>query len=107
MGVPLETIERMATALRGYANEAKVRLKQDGSDLPGWIRVFCPGLMTGDANSAKMPRLCTAEGGTNPAETFHPSPTKLNGGWGYYAIERGRDKEAGRVVELYFYQEGK
>lgn len=42
----------------------------------------------------------------------HRSGDQMNGGWGYYLIERGKDflnvpwQECPRVVELYLYKEG-
>jgi len=113
LGIPLEYLENIDMTLTGFAKEALLHFKQGSLELPGRIRVFCQKRMIDDAFSAKASGLYHAEQAMEHAQMIHPSNTKMNEGWGYYVIERGRDfasnhcKESCRVIELYVYKEGK
>jgi hypothetical protein len=113
LGIPLEYLEIIDMTLTGFAKEMLLYYKQGSLEMPGRIRVFCQRKMIDDANSAKTSRLYNAKQAMEHAQIIHPFGTKMNEGWGYYVIERGRDfasipsKESCRVVEIYLYKEGK
>jgi hypothetical protein len=113
LGIPVKGVENIETTLRSFAREALAHFKPGKVELPGRIRIFCQKKMIDDANSVKISRLDNVEQAMEHAQIIHPSGTKMNEGWGYYVIERGRDfasipcKESCRVVELYVYKEGK
>jgi len=113
LGIPPECLNKIKRTLIEFVQQARVHFNQGSLEFPGRIRVFCQKKMIDDANSAKTSRRYNAEQAMEHAQMIHPSGAKMNEGWGYYVIERGRDfasnpcKESCRVIELYVYKEGK
>lgn len=112
MGMPRENLESIDRMLAGFAEEALADFKPGSLELPGRVRVFCQPKMIGAANSAQTARLHAAEQGMKQAQLFHPSGTKMTGGWGCFLIKRRGDaaEEASlsseHFVDLYLYREG-
>lgn len=107
LGIPQEYLENIDRALTGYAKEALEHFKQGGLELPGRIRVFCQKKMVAAANSEKISRLYNSE----QAQNIHPPSTIMNGGWGYFIIERSADNASPSerfhpYIDLYLYKEG-
>lgn len=105
LGVPPEWIGKVEMTLTGVAKLALVPIKPGSSERSGSIRVFCQKKLIDDANSTKTAR-------PGHAEQTYPSATIMNGGWGYFLIERGGNvstdsSESSRnSVDLYLYKEG-
>jgi hypothetical protein len=112
LGIPPEYVENIEMMLTGFAKEALVHFKQGGLELPGRIRIFCQKKMIDNANSAKTSRPYDTEQTLEHAQFVHHPGTKINGGWGYFLIERGGDVSTGssasswNSVDLYLYKEG-
>lgn len=107
LGVPPEWIGKVEMTLTRVAKLAAVPAKQGGFERSGIIRVFCQKRMIDDANPAKSSRPDHAEPTMEPVTIKDPSGTMMNGGWGYFIIERSSDDAgASELVDLYLYQEG-
>jgi len=112
LGIPPECIESIEMTLTGFANEALVPFKQGRPEQPGSIRVFCPKKIIADADSAKTLVPYYAEPGMEQAPAIPYPGTNMNGGWGYFLIERGGNLSADSSVsswnsiDLYLYKEG-
>jgi hypothetical protein len=113
LGMPLACVENIAMLVTEFAKESPVDYKQEGSEFPPRIRIFCQKKIIDDANAAR------ATSRPDPTEqAMEHSPmildfgTKMNGGWGCFLIERGgnvSDDASLRshyVVDLYLYKEG-
>jgi hypothetical protein len=72
---------------------------------PICIRLFCK-------RGAVVSKHFDAKQSLETAEKVHDSEIKMNGGWGYFLIKRGKDfstassMECHPVIELYLYKEG-
>jgi hypothetical protein len=112
MGIPLEYLEDIEMTLTGFAKEALVHFKRGGLELPERIRVFCQKKIIDNAYSAKTSRPYDTEQVLEHAQFVYPTDTKINGGWGYFLIERGGNVSTGtsasswNSVDLYLYKEG-
>jgi len=112
LGISLEYLENIGKTLRGFANEVLMHFIQGSSELSVHIRVFCQKKIIDNVNYAKTSRLYNAEESMEHAQIIHPSSTKMNGGWGYFLIERGGNVSTGSCVsarnsvDLYLYKEG-
>lgn len=89
--IPVECIERIKGTISEIVKGVRSSFRHRLPDLP--VR-FC--LFSNKTAKARV----------------RDSGDQMNGGWGYYVIERGRDflnatcQECPRVVELYIYEEG-
>jgi hypothetical protein len=113
VGLPPECVENIDMTLTGLANEAMAHFKQGSAELPGRIRVFCREKMTAEASSPEASMSCHAEPGMDHSLAIPHPGTKMEGGWGYFLIERGGNLAAGfsasswNLIDLYLYKEGK
>ena len=91
LGLPPEYLKRIEGTVSETASGARRQSHPCLQDLPIRIRLFC--------TNKTLDRL------------YH-SGGQVNGGWGYYVIERSRDlpnascRDLCRVVEIYLYREG-
>ena len=91
LGLPPEYLKRIEGTVSETTRGARRQSHPCLQDLPVRIRLFC--------NNKTLDRL------------YH-SGGQVNGGWGYYVIERSRDlpnascRDLCRVVEIYLYREG-
>ena len=111
LGVPPEWIEKVEMTLTRLAILALVPVEQEKLARFGSIRVFCQKKMIDDANSVKTSSLCNEEQAIKHAPIKVHSSTIMNGGWGYFIIERsgddaGSSERARPLIDLYLYQEG-
>lgn len=81
-------------------------------DQGGRVRVFCQREIIGDGYVERAAsRLDPAGQRMERAQSIPDPGKKMNGGWGYYAIEKGRDttgaaeNEPCPIVEVYIYRE--
>ncbi len=88
-----EWVASVEAMLARFAKEAWGHFEQDGR-----VRVFCQ-------------RKIIDDGCLKRAQAILDPDKKMNGGWGYYAIEKGRDstdaacKESCPIIEIYVYRE--
>ena len=112
LGVPPEWIGKVEMTLTGFAKLALVPVKPGRQERYGSIRVFCQKKVMDDANSSQTSRPDHAEQSKEHAPIKYHSNTIMNGGWGYFFIERdGNDSTGSSVgsrnsVDLYLYKEG-
>jgi hypothetical protein len=91
LGISQEYIKRIERTITEMAKGARDSFDPTMADLPVHIRVYC---------------------NKKTVDEVHHSGDQMNGGWGYYVIERGRNlpdvpsQESYRVLELYIYKEG-
>jgi hypothetical protein len=89
-GLSLETLNSMEGIIAGVARESISENKAGRPTLPVCVQLFCQRKSTYDP--------------------VHPEDP-MEGGWGFYAIERGRNdpnvcfQEYARIIELYVYRE--
>ncbi len=111
LGLPPESAQSIQMALTGSVKEALAHVKHGGLARPGRLRVFCQKKLSDDANLVKASRPEHAEQMMEHAPIKYHSSTVMNGGWGYFVIERSCDRAgspgtARPVVDLYLYREG-
>ncbi len=112
LGISPECVQDITMTLTAFAQEALVHFKQGRVESPERIRIFCQRKMIASANSAKTSMPCHAHVGMEGASAITYPGTKVNGGWGYFLIERGGDSSAGssayswNSIDLYLYKEG-
>ncbi len=110
LSMPLECVENIKRTLTGFARNDWVHAKQGKLDMPGRIRLFCQQKILNDANSAKPPMYTETAG--EHIKMSHLSSAKLNGGWGFFVIEKGGKLLTGSSapswysIDLYLYREG-
>lgn len=112
LGMPLECVENIAMLVTEFAKESPVYYKQEGSEFPPRIRIFCQKKIIDDANAA---RATSRPDHTEQAMEHSPMildfGTKMNGGWGCFLIKRGGNVSDASLsshylVDLYLYREG-
>ncbi len=100
-GASLEAI------LARFAKEVWGQFEQGGR-----VRIFCERKILEDGHlEGAAPQLDPAGQRMERAQAILDPGQKMNGGWGYYAIEKGRDStgagctESCRIIEIYVYRE--
>jgi len=112
LGIPPEYLENIEMTLTGFAKEAMAHFNQDRLDSPVYIRVFCQKKTIAEVNSVRTSSHLNAEPTTEPTQINRHSDTKMNGGWGYFLIERGGVFTPGssvstyNLIDLHLYKEG-
>ena len=112
LSIPIERVENIEMTLRSLAREALAHFKQGRVELLGRIRIFCQKKMIDDANSTETTRFIHTKQAAENEQMIHHASTKMNGGWGYFLIERGGNVSTGssvssrNSVDLYLYKEG-
>ncbi len=112
LDIPPECVEDIEMTLAAFAQEALVPFKQGRMESPERIRIFCQRKWMSDANSAKTSMPHHAQRVMEGASAITYPGTKMNGGWGYFLIERGVDLSGGssacswNSIDLYLYKEG-
>jgi hypothetical protein len=112
MGIPLECLKKMVRTLIEFVNQIMVQSTQRKREFPVVIRLFCQKRMIDEACVAKTSRPYDTEQALEHAPFIHHPGTKMNGGWGYFLIERGNHVPTGgsgssqKTVDLYLYKEG-
>ncbi len=108
LSLPLQELDpspdflaNLEAMLARFANEVWGDLEQGGR-----VRVFCQRKIIDDVYLERAaPQLDPA------AQAIRDSAKKMNGGWGYYAIEKGSDsdraacQESCHIIEIYVYRE--
>lgn len=113
LGMPLECVESIALLVTEFAKESPVYDKQEGSEFPARIRIFCQKKVIDDANAAHATsRPYPTEQAMEHPPLILDSGTKMNGGWGCFLIKRGCNVcddatlSSHHLVDLYLYREG-
>ena len=113
LGMSAGTIENISRALADFARKAFVLPNPGRLESPGRIRVFCQKKIIADGKLVHITsRSFRAEKSMEHAQIILDSDMKINGGWGYFVIERGWDvstessKSLWNSVDLYLYKEG-
>jgi hypothetical protein len=84
LAIPIEDFENIEMILRSFAREALMHFRQGRLGFPGRVRIFCQKKMINQ---------------------------EVQGGWGYFVIERSRDAssldstEFQRLLDVFFYEE--
>jgi hypothetical protein len=112
LDIPSRCVNKIEMTLTGFAREALIHSKQAGLELQGRIRVFCQKKLIDDPNIAKTSRPSHTGRTMQPVQMIHHPVTRMDGGWGYFLIERGGNDCADfplssyHLVDLYLYKEG-
>jgi len=111
LGAPPEWIGNIEMKLTGFAKKAQVPIKQGRLERSGSIRVFCQKKVIDKVNSTNASRPEHTVQTMEHTPFIDPSGTIMNGGWGYFIIERsgdyaGSSERSHPIVELYLYKEG-
>ncbi len=112
LGLSPECIFDITLTLTAFAQEALMRFKQGRVESPERIRIFCQRKMMAGADPARTSMPSKARLGLEGASAITYPGKKMNGGWGYFLIERGGDLSAPspacswNSIDLYLYQEG-
>lgn len=111
LDIPPQCIEKIERTLRGFVREALAHLEQSALELPWRIRVFCQINLIDVLTSAKTSKPCHSEQNMEQVQMLHHPGTRMDGGWGYFMIERGGNVftdsslNSYRLVDLYLYKE--
>jgi len=113
LGMSPECMKSIARTLAGFAKEAFAHHKQGRPEIPGRIRIFCQKKIIDDVNPGhSTSRSYHAGKVMEHAQMILDSGMKMNGGWGYFLIERGGNvstessASSWNSVDLYLYKEG-
>ena len=109
LGMPLECVENIAMLVTKFAKESPVYYKQEGSEFPPRIRIFCQKKNVDDANAGRaISRPDHTEQAMEHSPMILDFDTKMNGGWGCFLIKRGGSvsDDSHHLVDLYLYREG-
>ena len=112
LGIPPEHINSIEKTLLGFVKDAMVHLDQERSDLPVYIRLFCHKKTVDDVISLESSSQLNAGQTIETPHIIHHSNPEINGGWGYFLVERGGCFQPGSSmnacnwVDLYLYKEG-
>lgn len=112
LGMPPECVENIEKALTGFVEDALLHFTHGKLQMSGCIRVFCQEKMLDLVNSTKSSRPNNTGQAIEPAPIICHSNQKINGGWGYFLIERRENLSAsssassGDSIDLYLYKEG-
>jgi hypothetical protein len=107
-----QCVEKIERTLKGFIREALVHLEQSELELPWCIRVFCQIKLIDGLSSAKTSEPCHSEQNMEQVQMIHHPGTRMDGGWGYFLIERGGNDftdsslNSYHFVDLYLYKEG-
>ncbi len=95
------------TILASFAKEVSGHFEHGGR-----VRVFCQSKIIDEGHFERAAlHLDPAEPEMERARAIRDSGKKMNGGWGYYAIEKGSDsdgaacQESCHIIEIYVYRE--
>lgn len=110
--IPPAYVANIEITLKGFTKDTAVYSLQGKEESPGLIRIFCQENVIANPGSGKTSLPYPAEPGMERPPTIPWSSTKMNGGWGYFLIERRRNPSTDSSVssissiELYLYREG-
>ncbi len=113
LGIPPECLKKMVRTLIEFAGQMIVPFNQGKAEYPLVIRLFCQKKLKDETRSEKTSRHLDTDHDKDHASFIHHPGSKMNGGWGYFLIERGGDVSASgsetsqKTVDLYLYKEGK
>ncbi len=112
LGIPPECLNNIERILTRFARKAMTDLDQGRSENPVTIRTFCQKKTVEHVNSPKKSSQFTAQHRLEPIKIFHHSDTEINGGWGYFLVDRrggfapNSTVSTSNLVDLYLYKEG-
>jgi len=98
--------------LFGIARDTIAQFHAGCTESPVFVRFFCQKKILDGVNSAKSLNQFTAEETHEPAQGIRHQNGKVNGGWGYFLVERGGVSRPGAsgnthyCVDVYLYKEG-
>jgi len=112
LGITPECLDNIERALTRFAKKAMADLDRGRSELPVYIRSFCQKKTVEDVNLPKSSSQFTEQQRVDPIKIIHHSEGDLNGGWGYFLVERrgglapNSTGSTYSLVDLYLYKEG-
>lgn len=111
LGVPPELIRKIVFTLMGFTPKTRMSVKQRRLERLGRTRIFCQKKVIDNADPKNQSRPDQAESMMKPGLIQDPSDTILNGGWGYFIVERSRGSADSSerpcpLFDLYLYKEG-
>jgi hypothetical protein len=114
LDMPLECVENIAKLVTQFVKDSPVQHKHKGLEFRARIRIFCQQKIINDADAARATlRPYHTEQAMEHSPLLLDIGTKMNGGWGYFLIERGGGNSSTGLsvgswnsVDLYLYKEG-
>lgn len=112
LGIPAECYNNIQRTLTRFAQDEMAALEQGRSELPVYVRAFCPKKIVEDVNSHKFSSQFIAQQQLKPMNIFHHSDADINGGWGFFLVDRigsstpNSTSSTYQLVDLYLYKEG-
>ena len=112
LGVPNEWIGNIEMTLSAFAKKVLVvPFKQRRLEISASIRIFCQKKVIDDVNSTNASRPEHTVQTMEHIPFIDPCGTSMNGGWGYFIIERSGDYAGSSqrfhpFIDLYLYKEG-
>ncbi len=112
LGIQLELVDVIERKLIGFASQALMQLNQRRFEAPTYVRLYCQKETPDDSNPVNMLDRHKSRQTLESAQIIDRRKPKINGGWGYFLVERGVSSKTGTSatllnwVDLYLYQEG-
>lgn len=112
MGLHPELLSKIECKVIGFVKEAVAQLNKRRSEKPTFIRLFCQKKTIEDVNSTKPSSQFSVELTPEASQIIRQSDVGINGGWGYFLIERTGDslveteERFNYFVDLFLYKEG-
>ncbi len=113
LGVRVELLDIIEGKLTVFAARAVAQLNQRRFKASTFVRLFCQKQAIADENLPKPAIQFKPEAGPNPSRIIIRSAPEINGGWGYFLVERGGSSQPETMaatnnwIDLYLYKEGK
>ncbi len=112
LGVRAELLDIIEKKLTVFASRAVAQLNLRRFEASTFVRLFCQ--KNAEDEKIKKPAVeIKPEPGLNPSQIIHRSASEVNGGWGYFLVERGGSllpettDGTNNWIDLYLYKEGK
>jgi hypothetical protein len=112
LGVRSVLLDIIEKKLIVFATEAQAQLSQRRLEAPIYVRLFCHIKPKEDDNSTKSSSRHKAAQTSESRQLIHRYEPDVNGGWGYFLVERGAGSQVGSSasncnwIDLYLYKEG-
>ena len=112
LGLPPETIKKVEGTIIETVREAMDQLDIEQPNLLFEVRFYYSKKVAHVLSQMKSSKPGSSERSMELVQEFTQSKIPLNGGWGYFLVERGKDSlensnlGSRQVIELYLYKEG-
>ena len=112
LGIKPEILDIIERKLIGFTAESPAQLNQRRFEAPTYVRLFYKRNTADDSNPVDASNRHKSRQTLKSTQIIDHSEPEINGGWGYFLVERGVSSEIGvslaplNWIDLYLYKEG-